>query len=231
MRVLVVTAHPDDIDFGMGGTIAHEVEGGAEVRYVLVTSGQRGGPDATADPAAYGHVREAEQRAAAAVLGVTDVRFLGFDDGSLSPWDRALRVAVAREYRAFRPDRLMTTHPDQLLTGGFVNHPDHRAVGTVALDCALAYGTTGMVFPELAIDEGHAAWQGCREVWMSGFGVGDHVVDITATLERKLTALRLHVSQLADPDATMTFMRERMAALGEPHGFPYAESFAVVRRR
>lgn len=228
-RVLAVMAHPDDVDFGAAGTVARWVDEGWQVRYVIVTSGQKGGADPSADPQEYGAMREAEQRAAAAAVGVTDVVFLRWCDSELvdSP---DLRRDVAREFRRHRPHRLLTMDPGLILTDTFLNHPDHRLVGTIALDTTLTGGTTGAIFPELVLQEGLEPWRELRDIWIAGPAGGDTVVDITGVLDRKWRALEAHASQLGDTDVR-ALLRPGLAERGRPHGYAYAESFRVVRLR
>lgn len=226
-RALVVTAHPDDVDFGAAGTVARWVEEGWRVTYVVITSGQKGGGDPRADPDEYGAMREREQRAAAEAVGVTDVVFLGYVDSELVDTP-ALRRDVAREFRRARPHRMVAMDPGLLLTDTFVNHPDHRVAGTVALDTTLTGGTTGAIFPELLLEEGLEPWRGLREIWVAGPAGGETVVDISAVIEKKWKALDAHSSQTSSWDVRGTlgpFLAER----GRPHGYAYAESFRVVR--
>src|SRR4051794_22803741 len=126
-RALAVFAHPDDVDFGAAGTVARWTDEGWDVRYVVVTRGQKGAWDAHMDPDEYGALREKEQRAAAAAVGVTDVTFLDWMDSEVFD-DLELRLALSRQFRRHRPHRLLTLDPQPLPTDRFVNHPDHRAV-------------------------------------------------------------------------------------------------------
>lgn len=228
-RALAVAAHPDDIDFGASGTIALWVEQGWDVHYVLVTSGQKGVQDVDQDPHAFGRLREAEQRAAAQILGVTEVRFLGYMDNEVV-LNHQLRKDIAREFRRHQPHRLLTINPELLPTDRFVNHPDHRAVGTAALDITMTGGTTAAIYPELIHEEGLQPWRALEETWLMGPGGGSTVVDVTSTVERKFAALRAHQSQTGDWDFE-TFMRKRLANLGQEHGYAYAESFRVIDYR
>lgn len=229
-RALVVGAHPDDIEFGIAGTVARWVDEGWDVRYVIVTSGQRGVQDIDADPEAFGRVREAEARDAAAAVGVTDVTLLGYMDTEVVH-NRNLERDLSREFRRARPHRLVAMDPQQLI-GDFVNHPDHRAVGAATLDVTITGGTTAAIFPELLRDESLQPWQGLEDIWVMGPGGGDHVVDVTPTFERKLDALEAHKSQMAQiPFDVRTFLAQRLAEIGEPHGYSFAEAFRVISRR
>ena len=138
-RVLVVAAHPDDIEFGAAGTVARWVGEGAEVRYLLMTRGDKGSDNPDADPVALAALREGEQRAAAAEIGVTAVDFLGEPDGQVEPSLR-LRERVTRAIRAFRPEIVMSHDPTVLFVNNeWINHPDHRAVGTVVVDAVFPH--------------------------------------------------------------------------------------------
>ena len=228
-RVLAVSAHPDDIEFGAGGTVARWTDEGWEVRYVIATRGQKGVQDVDADLEAFGRVREEEARAAAAICGVTDVTFLDYMDAEV-PYGLGLQRDIARAFRHHRPHRLLALDPAILPTDEFVNHPDHRAVAMATLDIVVTGGTTAAIFPELIRDEGLEPWQGLEDIWIMGPAGGDEVVDITTTVDRKLDSLRAQPSQIGDWDVD-TFMRERLARRGEPHGYAYAESFRVIDRR
>ena len=232
-RALVVSAHPDDIEFGCGGTVATWVDAGWRVAYVIVTSGQSGVQDPDADHAEVGATREAESREAAQRTGVTDVTFLRYFDSEVIAVDPVvLRRDLSREFRRHRPHRLVAMSPDLLHADRFVNHPDHRTVATATIDITVTGGTTGGIFPELARQEGLPAWRECEELWITGPGTGPVAVDVTSTIDRKIDALRAHASQLGEWDPA-PFVRERLAEAGKPHGMDYAETFRVItfRRR
>jgi LmbE family N-acetylglucosaminyl deacetylase len=229
-RVLVVTAHPDDADFGAAGAVALMVERGVSVTYLLVTDGDAGGnDDRTLDNSGMAELRRAEQTAAAKAVGVTDLRFLGYADGTVVP-SLELRRDIARVIRQVRPDRVVTHHPDRNYLFIAPSHPDHRAVGGAALDAVYPDARNPYAFPELLVEEGLAAWT-VREVWLNGGMTPDHWVDITDVIDRKLAALRSHVSQVAHveglEDRLRTRWRETALAggLGEDR---YAEAFQVV---
>lgn len=226
-RVLCVFAHPDDVDFGSGGTVASWVEAGLEVAYLLVTRGDAGGFDDTPRdrmPA----IREAEQRAAAALLGVKEVEFLeGYQDGLVTP-SLGLRKDVVAAIRRFRPDRILTSSPlrrwDRLAGP---SHPDHLAVGE-ATTCAV-YPDSRNEFAHM--DLGLPPWT-VREVWYGGGPDPDHAVDVTETFDRKLAALRAHVTQTSHMDGLETMLRERLSVVASGLGLPdgrLAEAFTVIR--
>ena len=227
-RCLCVSAHPDDIDFGAAGTVARWVDEGWDVRYVVVTSGQKGGWESAMDADSYGEMREAEQRAAAAEVGVTDVTFLRWMDSEVVD-SLDLRRALSREFRRHRPHRLVTMLPDPLPTDFFVNHPDHRVVGQATLDVTMTGGTTASIFPEL-LDEGLEPWRELEQAWLMGPAIKPVAVDVTATLDRKIAALRCHRSQTGDRDIE-TFLRTRLRDAGRVFGLPYVETFRVISYR
>jgi LmbE family N-acetylglucosaminyl deacetylase len=230
-RALVIGAHPDDIEFGSAGSIARWVDEGWDVRYVIVTSGQKGVQDAQSDPAAFGRVREAESLEAARLVGVTDVTFLGYMDSEVAAADwLVLRRDLSRQFRRHRPHRLVAANPEILPTDRFVNHPDHRAVAEAVLDITMTGGTTAAIFPELQTEEDLPPWRELEEVWLTGGGGGPQVVDVSDTFDRKVAALRAHASQVGDWDVA-AFVGRRLAEVGEPHGYRYAESFRVISYR
>jgi LmbE family N-acetylglucosaminyl deacetylase len=229
-RVLVVTAHPDDVDFGAAGTVATWTADGIEVAYCICTSGDAGGFDATPRDE-MGPLREAEQRAAAKEVGVSDVRFLGYSDGRLTP-TLELRRDISREIRRFRPQRVLTQSPEIWWRRLPASHPDHRATGEAALAAVYPDARNPFAHPELLADEGLESWA-VSELWLMAAPDEriDHVVDITDTIGRKVAALRAHASQTAHlPD-----LDQRIRSLGGTwaHRFGLtagriAEAFQIV---
>ncbi|GAA2880877.1 PIG-L deacetylase family protein [Nonomuraea rubra] len=228
-RVLVVTAHPDDADFGAAGSVALFVDRGVEVTYLLVTDGDAGGNERTLDNSGMAELRRTEQLAAAKAVGVTDVRFLGYSDGQVVP-SLELRRAIARVIRQVRPDLVITHHPDRNYQFIAPSHPDHRAVGGATLDAVYPDARNPYAFPELIKEEGLEAWT-VREVWLNGGSTPNHWVDITESMDRKLAALQSHVSQVSHVEGFTDFVRSRFAAWAEQAGLgegSYAEGFQVV---
>ena len=208
-RVLVVAAHPDDVDFGSGGTIATWTDAGIEVSYCIVTDGDAGGFDPAVPRPSIGAIRRDEQRKAAAVLGVTDVEFLGYPDGRLQV-SFELRRDITRVIRRVRPDRVVVPSPQRDLRSVYGSHPDHTAVGEAALCAIYPDARNPFAHPELLAEQGLEAHT-VPEVWiMSSNDRADHYVDITATFDRKIAALRAHASQTAH----MTTLEDRMRAWG-----------------
>ena len=228
-RVLVITAHPDDVDFGAAGTIATWTDAGIDVTYCIVTDGDAGGFDEDFPRAEIPALRRAEQTAAAKCVGVQDVRFLGYPDGRVEP-SLNLRRDLARVIRQVRPDRVVCPSPERNYLRVSASHPDHRAVGSAALDAVYPDARNPFAFPELRETEGLEAWA-VREVWISGGPMPDHYVDVTATFARKIAALRAHESQTAhmnDLEDRLRLMLGRAATkAGLPQGH-LAESFQVL---
>ncbi|MBM0227322.1 PIG-L domain-containing protein [Micromonospora sicca] len=228
-RALAVFAHPDDVDFGCAGTIAAWVEEGIEVAYLIITRGESGGFDDTPREEVP-RLREREQRAAAAAVGVHRVDFVdGHADGILTP-SLALRRQVAAAIRRFRPERVLTSSPLRRwehLAGP--SHPDHLAVGEATTCAVYPDARNAFAFPEL-LDEGLEPWV-VREIWYAGGPAPDHAVDVTPYLDRKIAAMRAHRSQTAHLDVE-TWVRGWLTTVADNAGLPagrLAESFTVLR--
>lgn len=224
-RILAVSAHPDDIEFGASGSIARWVDEGAEVTYCIVTDGSTGTADAGLAGARLAEIRREESLKAAGIVGVTEVTFLGYRDGYVEH-TLDLRRDIARVFRRSRPHRLLALDPAPVPGGWFINHPDHRAVGQASLDICVTAGTTPGHFPEL-LDEGLEPWRGLREVYVMGPGDREFAVDISSTVDRKIESLRAHVSQVGEWDMD-TWIRQWTAESGKPHGYAHAELFSVI---
>jgi LmbE family N-acetylglucosaminyl deacetylase len=225
-----VFAHPDDIDFGSAGTVAGWTDNGIEVAYLIVTRGDAGGFDDTPRDQ-MPVIREREQRAAAAAVGVKQVDFLdGYADGTVTP-TLALRRDITAAIRRFRPDRILTSSPLrrwERLAGP--SHPDHLAVGEATTCAIYPDARNAFAYPELLRDEGLEPWV-VREVWYSGGPNPDHIVDITEVYPRKVAALSAHTSQTSHLDLD-AMLRDRHIAVAETAGLPagrLAEAFTVLR--
>ncbi len=228
-RALVVAAHPDDIEFASAATLAKWVDEGAEITFCLVTDGSTGTQDRSLIGTGLNRMRVAEAEAAAKVIGATEVRWLGYQDGYVE-YTLGLRKDIARVFREARPHRYMVMDPTSFIDGWFVNHPDHKAVGEASLDVTLTAGTTPGHFPEL-IEEGFEPWRGLRELWIAGPESGPVVVDVSDTIDRKIEALLCHKSQVGDDvDRIKGWMKERAAEEGARAGYAYGESFRVTNR-
>ena len=226
-RALVVTAHPDDLEFGCGGTIAAWADEGADVTICIVTDGATGTQDRTLMGAPLAKIREQESRRAAKVLGATTVEWLGKPDGYVE-YSLDLRRDIARAFRRHRPHRYVVMDPTPTIEDRFVNHPDHRAVALASLDVTLTAGTTPGHFPEL-LDEGLEPWRGRRSTARAVPATGPRVADVTATIDRKIEALTCHASQVGDDFATIAeWIRTRARDEGARAGFDYGESFHII---
>jgi len=229
-RILVVMAHPDDVDFGAAGTVIGWTERGIEVVYAMVTDGDAGGFDDTITREEMAALRREEQRAAAKCAGVEDVRFLGYSDGRVEA-TLGLRRDIARVIRQVRPDRVVMPSPERNYERIYPSHPDHRAVGSAALDAVYPDARNPYAFPELLADEGLEAWT-AREVWIVGGPTPNHYVDVTANFDRKLAALKSHASQTAHMgDGLEEMLRGWMGFSAASGGLPegrLAEVFQVV---
>jgi LmbE family N-acetylglucosaminyl deacetylase len=226
-RALVVSAHPDDMEYGAAGTVAKWADEGAEVILCIVTDGSTGTQDKDLMGERLAALRRDETSEAAAVLGIAELVWLGHRDG-YTEYSLDLRRDIARAFRRYRPHRFMVMDPSSTVEDRFVNHPDHRAVGQASLDTVLTAGTTPGHFPEL-LDEGLEPWRGLRELWIMGPGSKPVVSDISKTIERKIEALMCHRTQVGDdPGRVAGFVREFSAEQGKEAGFDYAESFQMI---
>jgi LmbE family N-acetylglucosaminyl deacetylase len=225
-RVLVVAAHPDDIEFGAAGTVARWVSEGATVRYLLVTRGDKGSDDPDVDVAELTETRMAEQRAAAAELGVAGVDFLDEPDGQVEP-SLALRERITHAIRSFRPEIVMSHDPTVLFVNNeWVNHPDHRAVGQTAVDAVFPTARDPLNFRE-HLDAGLEPWK-VAELYLWSTNEANQLVDIGGTIERKVASLAHHASQFRDFESVARWVRRRSEELGERAGYRAAEGFRRV---
>ncbi len=221
-RALVVMAHPDDAEFSSAGTVALWTDRGIDVRYVICTDGAAGAADPSIELSRLASIREVEQRAAAAVLGVDEVTFLHQPDGELRVTSE-LRGELVKLIRQHRPDLIVCQNAVRNYSNLYGNHPDHLAAGQLAIEAVYPYARNRYAYPELLAAglQPHSV----REVWVVGTENPDHFVDITSTVDRKLEALSRHQSQHSPEQDFRARVRERMATAGEPHGFAFAESF------
>ncbi len=229
-RILVIVAHPDDVDFGAAGTIAQWTDAGIDVRYCIVTNGDAGGSDPSISRADMGRLRQAEQTAAAKQVGVSELTFLGYPDGRVEA-TLELRKDLSRVIRMVRPDRVVCPSAERNYTRIGTSHPDHRAVGSAALDAVYPDSRNQFAFPELLAEEKLEPWT-VREVWISASPEPSHYVDITDTFPRKAAALRAHASQIADFDQLQERLLGMTTRLAEQGGLPegrLAEAFLVIQ--
>lgn len=227
-RILVVTAHPDDVDFGVAGSVATWTDAGIEVAYCIVTDGDAGGFDRDVPRHVLAETRRAEQTAAAKVVGVTELHFLGHSDGRVEA-TLELRRDLARVIRRVRPQRVVTQSPERNYQRIYASHPDHLATGEAALCAVYPDARNPFAHPEL-LDEGLDAWI-VDEVWIMATSDPDHFVDITDGFERKLEALHCHASQHPDPGALEELLRGWATMIATAAAFPegrLAEGFLRV---
>jgi LmbE family N-acetylglucosaminyl deacetylase len=227
-RVLVVTAHPDDADFGTAGTVATWTDAGVSVTYCVVTDGQAGAVDPAMTRERLVDVRRQEQRSAAAHVGVEDVRFLGYVDGEVEP-TRRLVGEVAALIREVRPQRMVIPSAERDYAHIQRSHPDHLATGKAALDAIYPAARNPFAFPGL-LEQGLEPWT-VPDTWLMAHPTSNHTVDVTATYDRKMAAILAHESQHEDPDTLSTRLREHLARVAREGGLPagrLAEAFYVV---
>lgn len=231
-RALFVAAHPDDIDFSSAGTIAAWTDAGVRVAYCIATDGDAGGFDPEVPRSEIPEIRRAEQRKAGAVLGVTDIEFLGYPDGRLTV-TLELRRDIARVIRRVRPDRVVVPPPYRDLRSLYGSHPDHTAAGEAALCAVYPDARNPFAHPELA-EAGFAAHT-VPEVWVtSANDRAEHYVDITDTFDRKIAALREHVSQTAHMTDLEEMLGRWCGAQAKAAGFErrrLAEGYLVLDTR
>jgi LmbE family N-acetylglucosaminyl deacetylase len=228
-RVLVITAHPDDVDFGAAGTVATWTATGAEVTYCVCTDGDAGGFDPAVDRAEIPGIRRAEQVEAAKQVGVHDVRFLGYRDGSLTPTIE-LRRDISRVIRQVRPQRALIQSPDRNWARIGASHPDHLASGAAAIAAVYPDARNPFAHPELLRDEGLQEWT-VLETWVMAHPQNNHWVDITDRFDAKLAALRAHESQTGHMEGFEDRMRGWFGANASLAGLPegrLAEGFWVL---
>ena len=222
---MVIVAHPDDIEFSCAGTVARWVKAGSRVAYVLCTSGEVGIAEAGMTKDKASKIREKEQLAAAEIVGVEDVVFLRAPDGMLQP-SLGLRKKLVREIRRFKPEIVICGDPTIVWAGDtYINHPDHRAAATAALDAIFPAAGQPNLFEELE-EEGITAHKP-RKVYVTGWSGSDLFVNIEGTIDLKITALRAHKSQMKDWDPEPR-IKEWAAERGQGKEMAFAEGYRVV---
>lgn len=228
-RILVIAAHPDDIEFGAAGSVARWTDEGAQVTYCIVTDGAAGSNDHQVKGADLVQRRREEQIAAAAIVGVQDVCFLGYPDGTLQP-TLELRRDLTRLIRQILPERVLIFDPTVILVQvpgmDYINHPDHRAAAEAALYAVFPSAETRPIFPEL-LDEGLEPHHVTELYLMLTTQPPNLYVDTSSTFERKLAALRSHASQIGEQDTE--FVRRWDTECGKIIGCAYAEAYRVMR--
>jgi LmbE family N-acetylglucosaminyl deacetylase len=225
-RILVIAAHPDDAEFGCGGTVAKWVRQGSTAYYLICTNGEKGSDDYGIDPVELAQRRAREQREAAEVIGVSEVAFLDRKDGELI-YSIELRGEVVRWIRKWKPDAVFTHDPTTVISAsGFVNHADHRATGTAAVDAVYPFARSPLQYPEQIAEglEPHTVPQ----LYLWGAAEPNFWVDVTDSVECKVEALKHHASQFSDFERVSKFAKERLQTTGKEHGLEYAETFKRI---
>ena len=227
-KILIILAHPDDPEFFCGATLARWARAGHEIHYCLLTCGDKGSNYGDMTPIELCRLRHKEQQAAASVIGVKNIRFLDHPDGYLLP-DLDLRREVVRIIRQEKPDILVTCDPTNLFpsTTYGINHPDHRYAGQVVLDAVFPAAGNPHYFPELLENEGLEPFTP-REVWVSLTAQPNVTLDVTATWEIKILALKEHKSQIGDPAKLEERMKNRRAEGSTEKQPRYEEKFRVI---
>lgn len=229
-RILVVAAHPDDAEFGCGGTVAKWVRQGTEAFYLICSNGDKGSDEPGITSEELAKIRDREQREAAAAIGVQVVVFLPRRDGELV-YSVDFRGDIVRWIRKFRPDAVFTHDPTVIINAnGFINHADHRATGLATLDAVYPFTRSPLQYPEQIAEglEPHTVY----EMFLWGANPPNYWVDVTETVDCKIDALRCHRSQFSDDiERVGGFTRERMQRAGEEHGVAYAETFRHINLR
>ena len=229
MKILVVVAHPDDVDFGSGGTIATWIAEGHEVVYCLVTDGQAGGSDNTVTREQVAQTRRLEQTAAAKILGVTELHWLGFQDGAVIA-DLNLRREISAIIRITKPDRVLTQSAERNYSRIYASHPDHLATGEATICAIYPDARNEFAFPELLSERGLAP-HAVPETWIMAGPDPKHFVDTTDVLDQKIAALLCHESQHPDPAGLPARMRSWGEMIAKAGGLPAgrtAEAFLVI---
>ena len=227
-KILVIVAHPDDIEFGSAGSVAVWTGAGAEVTYCIVTDGAAGSNDKDVVNNQLVERRQAEQLEAAEIVGVKEGVFLSYPDGALTP-SMELRRDLTRLIRRLRPDRVLIMDPTQVLISGegfdYINHPDHRATGEASLYAIFPSAETRPIFPEL-LDEGLEPHH-VNEVYLMMSDKPNIAIDVTAVWDKKIQSLLAHRSQVGEDVADM--IRKWDEATGKEVGVPLAENYRVMR--
>lgn len=227
-NILVILAHPDDPEFFLGAAIARWIDAGHQIRYVLLTKGDKGAKDELLTPVEVAEVRIKEQEAAAQYLGVSSVDYMDYEDGYLIP-DLEMRKKVVAFIRKYRPQILVTCDPSNLFPNDrYINHPDHRNAGQVVVDAVFPAAGNRFFFPEL-LAEGLQPHE-VEEVWLSLTNQPDVSLDLTNFWDAKLRSLKFHASQIGDPRAFEKRMMERLQETDTAEK-KYEEKFRRIKFR
>lgn len=225
---LSIHAHPDDQEFTVAGTLARWSQAGSTVVSVIVTSGEAGSNDAARGvdyKPELARLREIEQSAACSLLGVQETIYLHYPDGELEP-TMGLRKELTSLIRKYKPEAVVTGDPQSVFYGnGYINHPDHRAAAQAALYAVFPSAETRLIFTDL-LEAGYEPHK-VKRLYVHGSEKSDTWVDISGTIDVKISALKKHASQLGDWDPGQ-MIREWAAEEGKDHGLQFAEAFKVM---
>lgn len=227
--ILFIFAHPDDPEFFCGASIARWASQGHALHYCLLTRGDKGVKDLSADPLALAREREHEQRCAADHLGVQGLVFLDYQDGYLVPTLDARRDVV-RVIRQFKPQIVVTSDPIHLFGENWINHPDHRAAGQIVVDSVFPAAGNPLYFPEL-LEKESLAPHAVNEVWLTVTGLPNVTLDVTEFWERKIEALHCHSTQIVDMGQLDERMRGRRTPESTEESPRYEEKFRRFKLR
>lgn len=223
--VLALFAHPDDTEFVCGGTLALWAQAGRRLVYAFCTDGSKGSSDPDMTPQRLIRTRQAEQRAAARALGCEEVVFLPYPDAMLEP-TLDLRRDFVRLIRRYTPEIVVCFDPEVFYIGNYIQHPDHRVSGEVALAAVFPTARDRLTFPEVLAEglEPHNV----KEVWLASTKNPNRWVDISAVLDRKIAAMLEHKSQVGDGQRAQTMLRARAQEAGSARALAYAEAYHVI---
>lgn len=228
--VLAIGAHPDDIEFACGATMAKLSSSGAELYFVVCTDGNRGSRHHQIQNSELVKSRQKEQFEAAQILGAKEVIMLNHEDGNLTP-DIAFKEEIVKLIRKFKPDMVFTHDPNWFYkvtkTGAHINHNDHRATGIAVLDAVYPLSRDLASFPD------HAK-QGLTphivpEVYLFNFDKGSFYVDVTDHFPKKAQSINAHKSQIDHPEKTILWVEKHLKNLGKRTKFKYAEAFTKLK--
>lgn len=224
---LAVVAHPDDIEFCFGGTLAKWAKAGTIISYLIVTNGASGSADNNADPEQIANTRRAEQEQAAALLGAQTVIHLDYPDGFLE-CNQALKKDIVRHIRILKPEVVLTFDPTMVYSAlyGVINHPDHRAVGQATLDAVFPLARDHLAYPDLHQTglEPHKT----ATILLANYNLPNYFIDITDSFETKVTAMTTHVSQVAAADKLRIQLETMARDCGGQSGYDLAEGFVKI---
>ncbi len=228
--ILGIGAHPDDLDFTAAGTIAKWVKEGATAYYIIATDGSRGSDDPKMTHDKLIKIREEEQKAAAGILGVSEVFFLSHADTQLVP-DEKLKEQIVRYIRKLKPDIVITLSPDLFFKpsenyDGYVNHTDHRAIAVAVMDCVFPLARDRLTY--LNHESEGLTPHKVKELLFMNLTDPEYIVDITDTFDKKLAALGAHKSQFKDLEALKKRQTARAERFGKERGYKYAENFTRI---